>query len=205
MERVTLHWTPLRSIHDFGITDTKATPIPIPGLDLLTSSGVCIWGFEIDGEFIPFYVGKSSRLNERALQHYARLRGGEYLIFHSSSVGSIRERRGEAPDPEGKGLLYAPVSLHALATQFLHSRVQEQLAILLEAFRITFGISRPPCDLGKVERGIADICGRKHLGSMVAMGDARYELMHTGDDMVAAMLNERPTDERGPLRFRRPS
>jgi hypothetical protein len=183
---------------DFGPDATKAAPVSCANAK--SSSGVYIWGFEIGGEFIPVNVGKSNRLNERVLQHYARLRGGEYSVYHSSSVGSICDRRGEAPNPEGDGLLYVPLSPHALVTQFLHPKVQEQVAILLESFRITFGVPEQPCDLAAVERGIADLCGREHLGSTVAMTGPRYDLEHNGDATVIAMVKKKTVDEPGRLR-----
>lgn len=70
------------------------------------------------------------------------------------------------------------------------------MPLLLESFRITFGIPDAPCDLAAVEQGLADHCGREHIASYATRGIERFDTIHLGDPVVLSMFDE-PKDEKG--------
>ena len=44
--------------------------------------GVYIWGFRIDGNFIPYYVGIANDIEKRIFDHLSNLISGKYIIYH---------------------------------------------------------------------------------------------------------------------------
>lgn len=60
------------------------SPIKIKGakdLSKANKKGVYIWGFRIDKEFIPYYVGKAVSIQHRIKEHISFILSGKYSIY----------------------------------------------------------------------------------------------------------------------------
>lgn len=181
---ITLTWSPLLRLSEFQLTDTKSGGGP----------SVYIWGFQFGNLFIPYAVGKSNRPFERAMQHYARHRGGEYAVYTRDAImrlGMLNKRKVDSTGNEGP--LYRPTSPHVLGTTFLIPKVQEEVRHQLEAFRFAWATRTdgPERTTRRLESDLADRLGRAHLQSDVKRLTARLGAPYDGP-----VLNHRCDDER---------
>ena len=74
---IILEWQKLRSIKELENDSDNLKP------------GVYFWGFKLDnGEFLPYYIGKSIRgtIRKRLAEHVIGIMGGSYSIYHENSL-----------------------------------------------------------------------------------------------------------------------
>lgn len=68
-ETYTLNWSNPISINEL----TYKEPV---------KKGVYIWGFKIEDNFIPYYVGEAIDIEKRIQEHVCNLLSGRYTIYH---------------------------------------------------------------------------------------------------------------------------
>jgi hypothetical protein len=51
-----------------------------------TSAGVFVWGFLLDGRFVPYWVGKALDVHWRLSEHLSRILGGEQTVYHKDHL-----------------------------------------------------------------------------------------------------------------------
>ena len=114
------------SYNEIRIEKSKIKP---EGQDLSKGSGkagVYVWGFYNNNAFHPLYVGKSTNLFERLIQHYCRLRGGEYRMLDiNSMLNGI---------PGAKDEIYEPSCFNTSMINYPKTTTIFDLQTLLENF-----------------------------------------------------------------------
>ena len=107
----------------------------IKHLDVVPNSpGIYLWLFNVDGELIPYYVGKSSNIRKRLGDHFSCLIGGLYDIYPMADIRKfVKYKRDKA------GLIYCPTSdlkLLEFAEQF--DFIRPHLENMIKSFFFTF-------------------------------------------------------------------
>lgn len=72
-ETYTLNWSNPISINEL----TYKEPV---------KKGVYIWGFKIEDNFIPYYVGEAIDIEKRIQEHVCNLLSGRYTIYHKEKL-----------------------------------------------------------------------------------------------------------------------
>jgi hypothetical protein len=67
--------------------------------------GVYIWGFKLNSEFIPYYLGVAENINYRLLEHVNSLFGGKYTIYDKDYLHEFYNHKDKQLN---KGLIYVP-------------------------------------------------------------------------------------------------
>lgn len=172
-----LPWTPLLRLADFPAAVASRSHYKHEPMH-----AVYVWGFQFENLFIPYYVGKTSKIYERAMQHYARFRGGEYAVYRCCTLrrlGELSDTQKQRVDPIGEwGPIYVPTSPYELGARFLSPSVQKELRPQLEAFRMAWAGVPTARDADEGEKTLAHVIDLKNLHCRVIGAGPVRELVH---------------------------
>lgn len=157
--------------------------------------GVYIWGYQVAGQFIPIYVGKSRNIHERIIQHYCRFNGGEYVIPNVIFI--------DKPPTEAYSIdtskCFIPTSLKAVYEMLndSDSPFNQNRQHIISNFRFTF-LKLGDNEIKISEKYVSDRIGKERLISSVPILDAMpdIELQHKLDTAFSnyykTNLNQNP-------------
>ncbi len=179
MDKITikLNWTKL-----IGISE-----IFFPERDVY---GVYIWGFFIDNEFIPYYVGIADSITYRIYQHINSIIGGLYTIYHRNSLVNFKEFKNQNINPDkSSGKIYSPNWPKDYKT-FISERqlLQEHIDFMVDNFVFSFVsvdkniISKN--DLKEIEKICIDQLGKENLQNTRSGESSRFNIEHSGNKIV---------------------
>lgn len=174
-EPITLDWEDFRR------------PEYIKHIDLKTA-GVYIWGFTINRVFIPYYVGSSTKIAKRMVEHISSIIGGEYRVFE-------KDKLHEFPKLKNKGELYES-NLPYGYLEFLKKRanLQPHIDFMVDTFTFTYAIvNSKNYDKGKdleiIEKKIIKKIGIHNLINGKAGDTPEVTITHTGNEEIVKILN----------------
>lgn len=167
-----LEWTSLAKI------DTK---------DFLkdkTYEGVYIWGFRIEGEYIPYYIGEAGNISKRILEHLSSLMSGHYTIYDKKHLKFFHKSEKK----------YGPVSNRS--NNFLDFFIRrKELAEHIDFMLDTFEFSFAEVEGGKksrldVEKYLIGLFGTKFIANMKGGKSEIMNIENEGDIELANILNK---------------
>ena len=118
--------------------------------------GVYVWGYYKNKTkiFIPLYVGKSTNLFERMIQHYCLFKSGSYRLFDKTDI------EGSTPKPK---VIYEPNSLFKVVKEFAQHHAYIQSILKDMEFRLWSMPDSTEEERVLAESILADKIGRNRL------------------------------------------
>ncbi len=182
MDNLTLSWTKL--------TDIEGLIYPEENV-----CGIYLWGFMINNEFIPYYVGIADNIFYRIHEHINHIIGGLYVIYHRDSLGDFKEFKHQVVNPElSGGKIYFPNWPMGYKT-FLKDRkkLQEHIDYMVDRFVFSFAelnlVSILKQDLKEVEKIVICQIGKENLQNTRSGASDRFKITHVGEKNVVKHMN----------------
>ena len=164
----TLNWSHFIQIKDFKYQLPKVR-------------GVYVWGFNLNNNFTPYYVGKAKDIHKRIQEHITGLLSGRYTIYHKECLHDISiHKKGKITNT---GKLYEPKWPENYFT-FLNNRssLQEHIDYMVKTF--TFMYAEAPIEsiddklLGLYERECIFKIGKDKLGNIRGARKTLIDITH---------------------------
>lgn len=176
MKTINLNWQPIQILNkiDFGNSINKSKKSN-------DYRGVYIWGFNFDGDFIPYYVGKSDNIFSRIFEHLGSLLGGSYTIYHKKSLknfcnfkDSFKTWDNYIPD---EGIVYYPRDLKSM--KWFHQnreKLNEHINLMYDSFAFIYAKfnDKDNIKLRDVEVALINKIGKNKLGNSYG-GNSKIE------------------------------
>ena len=164
---------------------TWTRPASILELDDLDpkKAGVYIWGFTIDNNLIPYYVGIADNIIYRIYEHLHSIVSGDYTIYHYNSLVNFKAFKTEKAQVDKlEGKLYEPNWPSAYKT-FLQNRklLQEHIDFMLEKFTFSYAVvNRQMEDLKAIEKICIEQIGKNNLANTRSGRSDKFLINHEG-------------------------
>lgn len=152
--------------------------------------GVYIWGFSIENEFIPYYLGIADRIIFRIFEHLNSIIGGLYVIYHRDSLANFKEYKNQKVNPDYSfGKIYSPNWPKDYKT-FIESRqiLNEHINFMVDNFTFSYAtvdketISKK--DLKEIEKICISQFGIENLQNIRSGHSNRFYIEHIGNKSV---------------------
>jgi len=159
-----------------------------------TGAGVYVWGFTINNEFVPYYVGIAEDIVFRMFEHLNAIIGGKYTIYHKDSLVNFIAFKGVKESVDQKtGKLYTP-DWPKSYYHFLANRKTLQLHIdfMVDAFTFSFALidkeSISGADLKEIEKICIRQIGIDLLANTRGGHSDKFILEHGGNNTVCKIM-----------------
>jgi hypothetical protein len=181
-EKILLDWQNLQSIYSVNHNS-------------INYRGVYIWGFTLDTEFVPYYVGIAENVISRIYEHVNSIIGGRYNIFHKEALKEFSKYKNHDPDIESKGKLFLP-DWPMGYKNFLINRnnLYPHIDYMVDTFSFSFAIVNDKYsafDLKCLEKICISKIGIENLINTRCGSSDRFELVHTGDNIIVDTFSNR--------------
>lgn len=174
---IKLDWTNLSRISELEYSDENI------------NRGVYIWGFTIDNEFIPYYVGIAENIEYRLTEHVNSILGGRYSIHHKNNLKDfIKYKENTIAGKEG--LIYIPNWPNGYNI-FLKNRENLKIHIdyMIETMTYSYAaIIDNNTDLKAVEKICINQIGKEKLWNKRSGNDNTLQLIHSGNNAVTNLF-----------------
>jgi hypothetical protein len=178
---ITLDWSNFHNIKNLSL-ETSGKP------------GVYIWGFHIDDNFVPYYVGKANDLKLRLYQHIKSVIAGDYTIYHQSSLKNfINFKYNTANINNAFGKLYSPQWPNGY-TFFIEQRalLEPHITFMLNTFTYSRAEVNKADETPQLLRDIENYCltqiGIDKLANTKAGKYANLKIAHSGNQIIQELL-----------------
>lgn len=152
--------------------------------------GVYLWGFEIAGVFMPYYVGIAENVQYRFSQHLSSILSGSYTIYHKDSLKdfiSHKDQKASAINPVGK--VYQPMLPDSLVT-FIRDRelLRPHVDFMLDSLRFSAAKVDDTVNLKELEKLCIMRIGKQKLANTRGGTCVDFVLSVTGDSLVTSLF-----------------
>lgn len=152
--------------------------------------GVYVWGFTVNGVFIPYYVGIANDIIFRILEHINSIISGRYTIFHRNSLATFYRFKDEPLQADmTKGKIYIPDWPYGFKN-FLDRRkeLEPHIDFMVKTFTFSYAVVDREIAAGKDLKDIEKICinqiGKEKLANTRAGYSNRFNLNHIGNPYI---------------------
>ncbi len=145
--------------------------------------GVYIWGFKINDEFIPYYVGSSDDIFKRICEHSASIMSGKYTIYHEGSLANFSQHKADRAVFDGEGKVYEPESNWPKSfMSFVENResIRQHLDFMIDTFSFTYAVVEGKEYLKKIEGKCIEEIGIANLSNLRKLPAGDIILRHEG-------------------------
>ncbi len=166
---------------------TKIPEIPVPNQDIY---GVYIWGFIIDSDFIPYYVGIADNITNRIYQHINAILGGLYTIYHRDSLANFNNYKNDTVKSDKScGKLYSPNWPKDYKTFIIERKVlQEHINYMVDCFTYSYAAvdpkKFPKKDLKEIEKICINQIGIQNLANTRSGDSSRFNIEHGENTII---------------------
>ncbi len=181
-ENIELKWQRLRNINE---------PDSVQGADV---RGVYCWGFLINHQFVPYYVGIAEDIQHRIFEHVNSIISGKYTLFHKDVLHEFKKfKKNKESDISTKGKIYIPDWSKGYAN-FLAKRkeLQEHIDFMVDHFTFSYAIvDKSICDknlLKEIEKKCIEQIKIKNLINTKGGVPKDIYIKHAGDEIVAQIF-----------------
>lgn len=174
IKTITLEWSDFERISNLNYQD-------------LYGAGIYVWGFTIEGEFIPYYIGIADNLILRIHEHINSIIGGRYTIYHSSSLAEFKAYKEQAAGTIGK--IYHPDWPYGYK-YFIENRkcLQPHIDFMVDSFTFSFASIERQNDywnnLKKIEKICINQLGKENLANTRAGKCDSISITHEGNELL---------------------
>ena len=178
-KQLTLNWCDLISVSDLEYSENS-------------KSGIYIWGFRIDKDFIPYYLGIAENIMLRIHQHINSIIGGRYTILHLNSLANFVDYKDykNIQYEMNKGVLYIPDWPYGFKYFLDHRKaLQPHIDFMVDTFTFSFAsvdanlISKQ--DLKEIEKICFNQIGKETLVNKRAGYSDKFFIKHNGNPTIA--------------------
>jgi len=174
---INLNWAELMSISEMQFPGEK-------------KYGVYLWGFTIDDEFVPYYIGITEDIFLRIIQHLSFIIGGKYAIYHCDSLKNFADFKNEKVNPyKTNGKMYSPNWPNEYKL-FIEDRkdLQKHIDFMVDSFTFSYATVDQRIILNKELKEIEKICinqiGKKNLQNTRAGYSDQFIIAHSGEKRI---------------------
>ncbi|MFC2107283.1 hypothetical protein ACFLRY_02990 [Bacteroidota bacterium] len=152
--------------------------------------GIYIWGFTIDNEFIPYYVGIADNIFSRIMEHISSIISGKYVIYHNKSLGNFTEYKNQDANINNThGKVYSP-NWPIEYVSFINKRkeLQTHIDYMVDTFAFSYAkldqgtISKK--DLKEIEKICINQIGKENLQNSKSGFSNRFNINHSGNNTI---------------------
>ncbi len=179
-------------VNDLTLDWKDFTGIPVLTRSNQNDSGVYVWGFTVDGVFIPYYVGIANDIIFRILEHINAIISGRYTIFHHNSLTNFYRFKDESVQTDmTEGKVYIPDWPYGYKN-FLDRRkeLEPHIDFMIQTFTFSYAIVDSKIAAGNDLKEIEKICinqiGKEKLANTRAGFSNRFNLNHIGNPYMIA-------------------
>lgn len=175
---ITLKWEAISPLKDF-----QALLVP-------PICGVYIWGFKINDEFIPYYVGSSDVIFKRICEHSASIMSGKYTIYHKGSLANFSQHKDDIADFRGKGKVYEPNWPESFMS-FVENRkaIQKHIDFMIDTFSFTYAVVEGKEYLKKIEGKCIEEIRKDNLSNQRQPNSGDIILRHEGNSTIVDFIH----------------
>jgi hypothetical protein len=129
--------------------------------------GIYIWGFRIENEFMPYYVGIAEDILYRILEHVSLICGGRYCIHNQHTINEFYKYKNE--EKAGEKVLYIPDWPYGY-NKFIENfrSFQPHVLFMIENLEFSYAIVNEDIDLKEIETIIIHQIGKENLWNLRA-------------------------------------
>jgi len=188
-EIINLEWTELTSTSEIEFpTENK--------------SGIYLWGFSIDNEFVPYYVGIAGNVFSRIMEHVNFIIGGKYVIYHCDSLLNFTDFKNQEININGtSGKIYSP-NWPRNYKSFINNRknLQRHIDFMVDSFMFSYAtvdkerISKK--DLKEIEKICINQIGKENLQNTKSGFSNRFNINHCGDEKVIRKIKQQTANNK---------
>lgn len=164
--------------------------------DNQNEQGVYLWGFTIDGTFIPYYVGIAFNIKYRMFEHINSIIGGHYTIHHKNSLARFKDYKNTVAKAENSsGKLYSP-DWPAKYKTFIDQRkiLQPHIDYMVDNFTFTYASTVEynlyKGDLEAIEKICINQLGKENLWNHRAGISGKFIIQHTGNPIIVGLFKQ---------------
>ncbi len=180
-KEIILNWSDLRYIKDIQYDSNKVL------------KGVYIWGFILDSDFTPYYLGVAEDIIYRLMEHMNFLLGGKYAVYHKDYLHEFYKYKHRTET--NKGLIYVPY-WPSKYDYFIKNweNIIPHIKYMYEHIHFSFA------EVNNIERtelfAIETICiNRINIEKLhqfrAGNDDPSFKVNHNGNKQIANMLNKK--------------
>jgi hypothetical protein len=159
--------------------------------DKKINQGVYFWGFTINGNFVPYYIGVAAHLVYRIFEHINFTYGGRYTIFHKDSLHEFTMYKKDMVVNEemNRGVIYIP-DWPSGYKAFLEKRdkLRCHIDFILETFTISFayeGLQELSMkQLQEIEKICINQIGKEKLINSRSGYSDEFMVTHKGNEII---------------------
>ncbi len=182
-KNLSLDWIDLKNISNLNYSEDD-------------NFGVYLWGFTINNNFVPYYIGIAKYINYRILEHARSITSGMYTIFHKDSLENFKQFKNDKADTNNDvGKLYEP-NWPKDYKNFVENLnlLQTHINFMVEKFTYSYAILDKNhvslSDLKEIEKTCINQIGIENLINTRAGKSDKYNLIHRGNSVVCEILKK---------------
>jgi hypothetical protein len=160
-------------------------------------AGVYVWGFTIENDFVPYYVGIANDILFRINEHINSIIGGKYTIYHKNSLADFRLYKDDKiQEDKNKGKMYIPDWPNRYNV-FLENRkeLQPHIDFMVDSFTFSYAATDRNLITGPDLREIEKICihhfGRETLFNTRTGHSDKFSINHSGNPTITEKIKAR--------------
>lgn len=173
-KEVNLHWSEF------------IRPIDIQ-MDAPPKYGIYLWGFMLQGQFTPYYVGIADHIYNRIFQHVAAILSGHYTIYHREVLAQFAQYSQAKELPvDQKGKIYSPNWPKAYSV-FLQQRqtLQPHIDAMVDNLVFSYAELDPSqvskAELKEIEKTCIEQIGKERLANTRGGVVKNLKMVHSGN------------------------
>ena len=188
-EAITLEWKRLARVSEIEYPTEK-------------KYGIYLWGFTIENEFLPYYVGIVDDIFSRIMEHINFIIGGKYTVYHSDSLINFTEFKNQETNIEKTGgKLYSPNWPRFYKTFIeIRKELQPHIDFMVDCFTFSYAtvdqskISKK--DLKEIEKICINQIGKENLQNTKSGFSNRFNVNHCGDMKIIEKIKRQTANTR---------
>ena len=184
---IVLEWNELIKVSEDTIPDSN-------------NYGVYLWGFTIDRNFIPYYIGIADDITKRIYEDIKAILGGLYTIYHRDDLAEFYQFKNKAVNPNKScGKIYTPNWPKDYKT-FIEERhlLQEHIDYMVDSFTFSYATVTPEeiprKDLKEIEKICIRQIGKDKLANTRSGLSNRFYIEHKGNSIITDIFTSKKTD-----------
>lgn len=162
-----------------------------------SGSGVYLWGFSINNNFVPYYFGITDNISYRIHQHINSIIGGRYTVFHRDSLANFKEYKDkEVQADKSKGKIYSPDWVSGYK-HFIDNRknLQPHIDFMVDSFTFSFATIDKKvisgADLKEIEKICFNQIGIENLINTRTGTPIKTTITHSGNELISNKFNKK--------------
>jgi hypothetical protein len=164
-------------------------PVDMP-MDAPAKYGIYLWGFMLEEQFTPYYVGIADHIYNRMAQHLAAILSGHYTLYHREVLAQFAQfSQAEVVPIDQKGKIYSP-NWPKSYPEFLQQRqsLQPHIDAMVDGLVFSYAELEPSqvskSELKEIEKACIAQIGKERLANTRGGENKSLVLKHLGNKVI---------------------